>query len=198
MKNILLFLCLLLINTTSYATANFTSATGVFLVPNVSVNGITNYESVTLQLDLSNGTFSVLDATLKDTSFSETPIETLSSNGLKVDFYGCARTGHNQVTCRTKVMSINSDDQITIPAAHWNSNMHTAAFDNFGREYSSKVTAFDQSSTYALVFTLIQGVPATVDFIFDNIDIKATSFTAFQPAFSLNSPVQGNFRNILF
>ena len=118
MKKIVLVLTLVLISTTCFATANFTSTTGVFLVPSVSVNGTAVYESVTLQLDLAKGTFLILDATPKNTSFSETALETLSSNGLKVDFLGCARTGHNQVTCRTKVMSISGDHKITVPAAH--------------------------------------------------------------------------------
>ncbi len=196
MKNII-FLCLLLISTTSFATANFTGATGVFLVPNVSVDGTTNYESVTLQLDLSSGTFLILDATPKDTSFSEIPIETLSSNGLKVDFYGCASTGFNQVTCKVKVVSTGSDNSLRVFGDTNNSD--SSAFDNLGRAYKPKITAFDKSSGSLLDFQLIQGVPAEVKFIFDNFDIQATSIAAFKPLFFYNNQsITGNFRNIDF
>jgi len=200
-NSVILLICLLLISTTSHATANFTSATGVFLVPNVSVNGTTNYESVTLQLDLSNGTFSVLDATPKDTSFSDEALETLTSNGLKVDFYGCASTGFNQVSCKVKVVSTGSDQSIYVLSdtnAFGNGN-DTSAFDNLGREYKPTVTAFDKSSSVSLEFNLLQGVPAEVKFIFDDFDIQATSIAAFKPFFYFNkSIIEGNFRNISF
>jgi len=111
MKSFLFALCLMMISGACFATANFTSSNGVFLVPNVSVDGTTNYDSVTLQLNLADGTFTVLDATPKDTSFSETVIETLSSNGLKVDFLGCAMTGHNQIGCLTKVVSTTNTNK---------------------------------------------------------------------------------------
>jgi hypothetical protein len=203
MKKILLFLCLLLISTASFATANFTSATGIFLVPNVSVNGTANYESVTLQLDLSSGTFSVLDATLKDTSFSDDALETLTSNGLKIDFFGCAMTGHNQISCKTKVVSLNNDQRVVMNSFQTGLGKifdPTLAFDNLGRQYTAITTAFDTSSDQSLTINVIQGVPAEVQFIFNDIDIQATSISVFKPKFlnGDNQSITGNFRNINF
>ncbi len=201
MKKLLSILCFMVISSTCLATANFTSPTGVFLVPNVSVDGNTNYESVTLQLNLATNTFIILDATLKDTSFSETALETLTSNGFKIDFFGCANSGFNQITCKTKVVSSNGDLTITANQTEAVSSVFGTApslFDNLGREYTANVAAFDETNEQ-LPINLIQGVPAEVKFIFDNFDIQATSISAFKPSFRVNNDaIEGNFRNISF
>lgn len=53
----------------------------------------TVYDSVTLQLNLANGTFTVLDATLRDTTFENAVVDSVTESGLEVDFYGCVLTG---------------------------------------------------------------------------------------------------------
>lgn len=193
----------MIISNTCFATANFTSANGIFLVPNVSVDGTTTYESVTLQLDLATGNFTILDATLKDTSFSETALDTISENGMKVDFFGCARSGHNQISCLTKIVSTTNDQKIIANRNHpflIAGIIGSSLFDNLGREYDAEVSAFDQTSSGGLEISLIQGVPAEVKFIFNDIDIQATAISAFKPVFVNKSDqsIQGNFRNINF
>ncbi len=202
MKSFLLALCLMMINGTCFATANFTSSNGVFLVPDVSVDGTTNYESVTLQLNLADGTFTVLDATLKDTSFSETEIDTKTANSLKIDFFGCARSGHNQVKCKTKVVSSSSDQTVRAYGDFREQNSRfSPAFDDSSREYRANVAVFDTTNSEFVDFTLIQGVPVEVNFIYNDIDISATSFSAFKPRYHSGGTdqfVSGDFRNIDF
>lgn len=207
MKRITLILILLLSSSTCFAIVNFTSKTGNLVMREVSVDGSTVYDSVTLQLDLANGTFTILDATLKDTSFSETALEIMTFNGVKVDFMGCSLSEYNQISCMTKVTSINKDQAMAAAGA---SNVYppsssTAAspsklFDNLGNEYSpSTVTALDQSGSDSLRFNMIQGVPVKVKFIFNNINPTATSISAFQPSFApVTGVFSGNFRNIAF
>ena len=203
MKKIVLIIAFWAISTVSHATANFTSATGVFLVPDVSVDGTSHYHTVTLQLDFATKSFMILDATPKDNSFSDTPLETLTSNGLKVDFFGCAMTGHNQISCLTKVVSINNDQEIFANASTASFGVYAdpaQIFDNLGREYEADVTAFDLTSGGYLSLNLIQGIPAEIIFIINNFDIQATSIAAFKPSFVTgnNQNVDGDFRNISF
>lgn len=207
MKKIALILTLLLSSSACFAIVNFTSNTGNLVMREVSVDGSTVYDSVTLQLNLANGTFTILDATLKDTSFSEAALDTMTFNGVKLDFMGCSLSGYNQISCMTKITSINKDQAMAAAGA---SNVYppsssTAAspsklFDNLGNEYSpSTVTALDQSGSDSLRFNMIQGVPVKVKFIFNNINPAATSISAFQPSFApVTGVFSGNFRNIAF
>jgi hypothetical protein len=207
MKKIVLILTLLLSSSTCFAIVNFTSKTGNLVMREVSVDGSTVYDSVTLQLNLTNGTFTILDATLKDTSFSETALDTMTVNGVKLDFMGCALSGYNQISCMTKVTSINKDQTIgvagtsnTYIVSSSSSVSPSTLFDNLGNEYNpSTVSALDQSGSYNLYFNMIQGVPVKVKFIFNNINPAATSISAFQPSFAPETGVfSGNFRNIAF
>ncbi|MDP1549680.1 MAG: hypothetical protein Q8L97_05915 [Nitrosomonas sp.] len=186
MKKIALILTLLLSSSTCFAIVNFTSSTGNLVMRDVSVDGSTVYDSVTLQLNLANGTFTILDATLKDTSFSETALDTITQNGVKIDFMGCVLSGKNQITCKTKITSINQDQKI---AVYGNSHVsgfgpvHSYLFDNLSNQYiASTITALDKSATN-LSFSIIQGIPVEVKFIYNDINPSATSISSFQPYF---------------
>lgn len=85
MKKIILTLCLMIMSASSFAIVNFSTGTGALVMRDVVVDDTTVYDSVTLQLNLADGTFTILDATLKDTSFSNTVIDSVTENGLKVD-----------------------------------------------------------------------------------------------------------------
>lgn len=199
-EKIALILTLLLSSSTCFAIVNFTSSTGNLVMRDVSVDGSTVYDSVTLQLNLANGTFTILDATLKDTSFSEIVLDTFSQNGIKVDFYGCALSGKNQITCMTKAVSLTKDQDFYVSrtpsfASYKDSNL----FDNLSKKYiQSTVTALDKSGPN-LSFKLIQGIPVEVKFIYNDIDPSATSISAFQPYFYPESgSIVGDFRDIDF
>lgn len=200
MKKIALILTLLLSSSTCFAIVNFTSSTGNLVMREVSVDGSTVYDSVTLQLNLANGTFTILDATLKDTSFSETALDTMTFNGVKVDFMGCALSGYNQISCMTKVTSINKDQKVQIAGSNLYPYNPSKLFDNLSNEYSpSTVTALDQSGSAYLDFNIIQGVPVKVKFIYNNINPAAKSISAFQPVFAPSTgSFEGNFRDIEF
>lgn len=114
---------------------------------------------MTLQLNLANGPFTTLDATLKDTSFSETALDIMTFNGVKVDFMGCALSGYNQISCMTKVTSINKDQKIPVSGSYDFSGFDPSKlFDNLSNEYNpSTLTALDQSDSAYLDFNIIQG-----------------------------------------
>lgn len=201
MKKIALILTLLLSSSTCFAIVNFTSKTGNLVMREVSVDGSTVYDSVTLQLNLANGTFTILDATLKDTSFSETALDTMTFNGVKLDFMGCALSGKNQISCMTEITSINKDQKIRVfGEGTVINNFPSELFDNLSNEYSpSTVTALDQSGSGFLDFNIIQGVPVKVKFIYNNINPAATSISAFKPYFIPETGAfEGNFRDIEF
>lgn len=124
----------------------------------------------------------------------------MSAGGIKVDFHGCARSGHNQITCLTKVLSPNKDAGISAMAGST-----SQLYDNLSQVYeTSSVTALGKSGGglgefINVAFVAIQGVPVEVKFIFNNIDPSATSIAAFQPKFELDGKaITGNFRDISF
>ncbi|MCW5608523.1 MAG: hypothetical protein KIT26_10770 [Nitrosomonas sp.] len=160
MKKIMLTLCLMIMSASSFAIVNFSTGTGALVMRDVVVDDTTVYDSVTLQLNLANGTFTILDATLKDNAFPNSPIDTFQQNGLKIDFYGCALSGKNQITCMTKIVAINQNLNLGI------SGDLTELFDNLSNKYrASTVTALDKANI-ALSFTIIQGMPVEVKYIY--------------------------------
>lgn len=105
---------LLLGSALCFATSQLSGNNGILVIPDVSVDESTTYDSVMLQLNLTNGTFAIFDVTLKDTSLSPTVLDTIAADGLKVDFHGYVRSGHNQITCMTKVVSTDRDTVINV------------------------------------------------------------------------------------
>lgn len=182
MKKIILTLCLMIMSASSFAIVNFSTSTGALVMRDVVVDDTTVYDSVTLQLNLANGTFTILDATLKDTSFSNTVIDSITENGLKVDFYGCTLSRKNQITCMTKIVAMNKD--ITISAG----GAFTRLFDNLSNEYQISTTTALDKAAFFLSFNLIQGIPVEVKYIFNEINPTATSVSVFRPVF-----LEGNF-----
>ncbi len=156
MKKIILMLSLLVTSNSCFAIANFSSSSGALVMRDVVVDENTVYDSVTLQLNLANGTFSVLDATLKDTSFSDTALDTFSESGLKIDFFGCNLSGKNQITCLTKIVAVNQNLEIGVFGGSSSSRgLSNQLFDNLSNEYgASTITALDMASSSFLDFTL--------------------------------------------
>lgn len=285
MKKIILILFLTLISSPCYAIANFTRASGVFLVPNVSVDNTTNYDSMTLQLDLgsgifnvvdavpksgtfldstetakyssssgifivpdvsidgityfeavtlqfnvtngsfanqANGTFTLLDARPKDTSFSNIPLDTLRLGGLKIDFFGCSLSGLNQISCKMNlVSSATGGQEVLINQKQGIQGKNASApplslFDNLGQGYRASFVSIldqteeqlnttliygvptvvtDQKTGEQLSTTLIQGVPTEVTLVYDGFNIHATSISVFKPDFLSGMNFLGQFAN---
>ncbi len=197
MKKIVLILILAVTSFSSFATSNYTSATGNVVIPDVSVDGKTYYDSVTLKLNFANGTFSVLSATPKNAAISTTPLQTFSSNNAKVDFMGCTQDGTNQITCYVNFTNNGND---SIFWFYGNYGGTSTLYDNLGNSYTAQVSAFSKTSS-SISSNVLQGVPVQVSFTFTGINIHATSITAFEPEFY--SQATGNdftaiFKNITF
>ncbi len=190
MKTIILISSLLVISASSFATVSFTNSTGDLVMRDVSVDGTTNYDSVQLQMDFANGTFSILDATLDSSDnnpFSDTALDSLTENTVQVDFHGCALSNVNQVTCMIKLAGLNSNVNVL---AAGNAPSFSKLFDNLGNEYDvSTIIALNKTSTIteldttgpSLQFRTFRGIPVEVKYIYNSIDPAATSFSAFQP-----------------
>ena len=193
---------LLMISSSCFATGNFTSSTGTVVIRDVAVDGTTVYDSVKLQLNFDNGTFTILDAIQDGTGaehFSETAMDTWTQNNIKIDFMGCIISGtnifseKNQITCMTKVVSLIGDQQI-----HVLGNSSSGLVDNQGKEYMvTTIVALDKSSPRTVTFNAIDGIPVKVKFIYHNFDPAATSISAFKPAFypSNSSHIEANFQD---
>jgi hypothetical protein len=74
----------------------------------------------------------------------------------------------------------------------------TKLFDNRSNEYNISTTAELDKAGTELQFTLIQGIPVEVKFIFNNINPQATSISRFNPWFFGNGSVSPEFRDVDF
>ncbi len=195
----------------STETAKYTGSSGMFVVPDVSVDGVTYFEEVTLQLDIANGdltnqangTFTITNATPKDISFSDVPLESLRLGGLKIDFLGCALSGLNQVSCKAKIISSATGSQSVlinqegaIPG-ELDRAPPLSLFDNFGQGYRASFVSVLNQTDESLSTTLPQGIPTEVVLVYDNFDIHATSISTFKPDFLAGANNLGQFANII-
>ncbi|MEQ1637214.1 MAG: hypothetical protein ABL903_11015 [Methylococcales bacterium] len=200
-KTKLAWLCFAsLLSSTAFATSNFTGSSGILVIPDVNVNGTAVYDSVTLQLDLAKGTFSVVNAKLKDSKVSSTPLDTLSTEGFDIGFLGCATSGTNEITCYLNVVNNELDRPLRLFGNY--SIYSSMLYDDLNNAYTADSVKFANASGGSDVSpTLIQGVPTKASILFKNINIRAKSISAFKPYFRKQSPSKdfvGNFRNINF
>ncbi|NOT84957.1 MAG: hypothetical protein HOP02_09355 [Methylococcaceae bacterium] len=199
MKKIALFGIAALCSGASLATSNYTSSSGIVVIPDVNVNGTALYDSVTLRLD-SNGTYSVLNVQPKNKTISDTPLDTLTTEGFTVSFLGCGTTGTNEITCYLRVVNNELDRPVYIHG-YYNSTFQSILYDDLNNSYAaSSVTFTNKTDSSQVGATLIQGVPANASILFKNINIRAKSISAFKPSFdySNNKQFVGNFKNIKF
>lgn len=178
MRKIFFIMVLLMISNFSFAVVNFSSSTGNLVMRDVSIDdGLALYDSVTLNLNLATGTFTITEATEHViSSFPDTPIETFTKYDFKVDFHGCVETGRDEVTCMTKFVSLIGDRSVVMGA------ILNKLYDNFSREYQAYVVSvLGKSIVYVDSFNMIRGIPVEVKFIFTGIDPAATSISLFKP-----------------
>lgn len=197
MRNIILVVSLLCSCTICFASSSFTTNNGHLTISNLSIDGNTTYSNVTLQLDIANGTFEILDLTPKASTISQTPLSSFEQQDLKFEFFGCSRSGLNQVSCHVDVTNYLNDRDLIISGFPG-----SILFDNSGRYYFPIITVFEETGG-SITTTLIQGIPVRVIYVFDNISINATSFAAFMPAYRIfpstsDTVIQGDFRKISF
>lgn len=189
------------------AGSNFNSGTGVLVIPDVTVDGQSFYDSVTLKLDMSTQTFSVLSATPKNPKLSDTPLQVFENGGVLIGFHGCYRSGTNQVTCQASVTNSNNDADMAFAAASYvgpltgYSSVATTLYDSLGNPYTGSVSAFNKTDASSLTGMVLQGVPVRVTYVFTNVDSRATSIAAFSPGFAYAPTRKGfvaTFKNISF
>lgn len=205
MKPMLIALAALAASHPALAGTNFNSGTGILVIPDVTVDGKSFFDSVTLRLDLSTGAFGIVSYTPKNIKVSDTPIQTFENSGVSVGLLGCYRSGTNQVTCYAQVTNSNNDATIAFAASDYYQypvgHITTKLFDNLGTPYVGAISVFGKSSGDYIVGTVLQGVPVRVAYTFTNVDSHATSIAAFSPAF-LYGPTAvafvATFKNISF
>ena len=189
------------------AGANFNSGTGILVIPDVSVDGRSFYDSVTLKLDLASGTFSLISATPKNSKLSDTPLQVFENGGVSIGFHGCYRSGTNQVTCQASVTNSNNDAEMAFAAASYvgpltgYSSVATTLYDSLGNPYTGSVSAFNKTDASSILGMVLQGVPVRVTYVFTNVDSRATSIAAFSPGFAYAPTRKGfvaTFKNISF
>jgi len=197
MKKIIFMLNLLISSSTCFAIYNYSSGTEALIVRDIAMDKDSIHNSVTRQPIHADSSFTVLVASLKDTSISTTALDTFSENNLNVDFFGCTLSGRNQITCLTKIVAVNQNLEISAYATGFRSKV-SRLFDNLSNEYpASTVSALNKTDSGSLVFTLTQGIPVKVKFIYNNINLSATSVSLFEPLFEFsNTFVKGSFTNI--
>lgn len=200
MKKALFILILLMMNSSSFAVVIFSSSTGNLVMRDVSIDDrLPLYDSVTLNLNLATGTFTIVEAIEKAiSSFPESPIDTFTESDFKVDLHGCIETGRNEVTCLTRVVSLVGDKTVTM------SSLSNPLYDNFSSEYrfDTNIEVLSKSYMGVFQFHVIRGIPVDVKFIYKNIDPEATSISLFSPEFSAftgtfsGGVVRPKFRNL--
>lgn len=199
MKKSWLALSLLTASFSSFAGANLISSTGEFVIPDVTLDGKHFFDSVTLKLNFATGKFEVISYQEKNKAISNTPLQTYTFNSIKTDFLGCTKTGVTQVSCYINLTNSDNDVQISI----YGNNDYTLVYDNFGEPYKGYINLFGQSSAAAssnyIETTLLKGVPVRVEYVFNNLNNRATSIAAFKPAFLYSKAYyMADFRNISF
>ena len=199
MTRIFLILSLLISSSANFAFADFSNSTESLIMRDGIVASDIVYSNVTRPLILADANSTVSDASLEDTYFSTTALNTFSESGLRVDFAGCALSGTNQITCLTKIVTVNQNLQVSAYATGFRSRV-SRLFDNLSNEYpASTVSAPDMAETSHLVLSLMKDIPVEVRFIYRNINPSATSISLFEPMFEYSDTlIKSTFTNISF
>lgn len=170
---------IILFSATSLAADNFNTSTGVLEIPELNINSVP-YGSATLKLDLSKGTFSVLEA--KPRPVSGPPIQDpFISNGYTFTPLGCKRSGTTEVTCEMQIVNNLNNKSLSIT----NNGYASILKDDFGNIYNlSKVLVdgkfvINYVPNYWSLPTMYQNVPTKIGFVFDGVDGKAKSIPKF-------------------
>ena len=182
-----------------YAVSNFSTDSGVLVMPRVDINGNTYVDNVSLELDFKTGKFKLLNFTPVIPPQPDKIIETQEAENFTMGFQGCFRSGRDNVNCYVKLTNNDFDREVTIQVTGSGfSAPLSKLFDNLGNEYiAEKISVANTEETNGSEeITLIRGVPVTAVFEFKNIDPNASSLSLFEPGFSApdRAHFQGDFR----
>ena len=185
----------------SYAISNFSSGTGVLVVPRVDFDGNTYYDNVSLELNLETGTFKILNTTPTVPPKPDQIIETQTVEKFSLGFQGCFRAGRNEVHCYMKITNTDFDKTLSVNISAFTGGTNTnysKLYDNLSNEYNaSKITiANTEVNRNDGEAQLIKGIPAIAVFIFKDVSPSAKTLTLFQPGFTAdNLKFDGDFRS---
>ncbi|NOT85918.1 MAG: hypothetical protein HOP02_14310 [Methylococcaceae bacterium] len=174
----------------------------IIMVQDVNVDDQTYWDSVTLKLDIANGTFSIVDAKPKATT-PTTPNQTLQqvkSEGYTVDFLGCAKTGNIKgelmdVSCSMQVTNNQADsmldvsgsspvglnenglspNQVSAMPPHYGMAGVPSLRDNFNQVYHSATSNLKSNPSFQP-----QGVPVNISFTYA-MNKNVSSISVFMP-----------------
>lgn len=186
----------------SYAISNFSTDSGVLVLPRVDVNGNTYFDNVSLELDFKTGKFKLLNFSPVTPPQPDQITETQEAEKFTMGFQGCFRSGQDNVNCYIKLTNNDFDREVTIVVTTSSTSVSapiSKLFDNLGNEYKAvKISVANKEETRGSeAITLIRGVPVTAIFEFENIDPSASSLSLFEPGFSApdRAHFQGDFRS---
>lgn len=171
-----------------FASGKYTSSNGYFVVPNVNVDDQLFLDSVTLKLDLENGTFQLVE--IKETQ-SQNSEQHITDLGYEVDLLECNQTGtvsytsgdKKIVTCDIEVTNTQHDKLLSAKKRYVTNSSHV--YDNFSDiTVASSIRSGDDdaglfSDGYIDVFQP-NNTPVLIQFEF-YLNINSTSITSFQP-----------------
>ncbi|MEQ1635971.1 MAG: hypothetical protein ABL903_04715 [Methylococcales bacterium] len=182
MKKIYVLVFLSLFSGLSLAGGKFTSKDGYLVLPDISVDDKSFYDTVTLQLNFSNGTFSYISSNPKPTTLFDKPVEPqVTDEGFTVGSLGCKKTASTKVSCYLQIVNNNADATVRL----WlDSSYKSQLFDNLNNTYLAKsgmISAEETTSGYVSSI-LFQGIPAKIRIDFEDINATASSVSALKPA----------------
>ncbi len=203
MRRLISIFIICIASSVCYATANLNTETGILLVPDVKVDGAIDLNSITLQLDTNNSTFKILDITTEFPSLSDSSLDAVTSDGLKIDFLGCARNSGAKIICRTAISRTDTvqdvfEEQVKPNVAEVRNPRKSIITDSLGQQYEAIASVYGMLEVGFLTINLIEGVTVEVDFHFDNFNNQAT-INSFSPIFffdKTNKVVEATFTNV--
>lgn len=209
MQKIGMALALCLLSGASVAGGKFTTKDGYLVMPDISVDDKTFYDTVTLKLDFSNGTFSYISSKVKPTTLFDKPIEPqFNEEGFTVGSLGCEKTASTKVSCYLLMVNNNEDTQVTLTrsASQTSYDHQSLLFDNLNNTYVAKsiMLSGSESNNSYLEKTLFQGIPVKVRLDFEGISTSANSIATVKPTFTYRSKSNSivafspTFKNIKF
>jgi len=187
MKKIVRVVLLCLLSSTCFANGKYTSTDGNLVISDVNVDDQTFFDSVTLKLDLTNGTFSIIDAQAKANTTSEIALQQIETGDYSVGLLGCARTGEiielssgdlRVVICNIQITNNQEDGLLTI----FTRFPHTFVIDNFSTDTRpEKVASSGNEDDSEIDVFQPKEQPITTSFTIW-MNINATSIQSFLPS----------------
>lgn len=158
----------------------------------MNVDDKTYYDSVTLQLNFNNGTFSIVNAKPKSSTLFAKPLEPQfnAAEGFTIGFLGCEKSGENEITCHMLVVNHDANfSQMAAIATLFDNGIPKEAGsmlqDNLYNTYIAKSVTFNnKTDSFSVTGTLVKDIAVKLSMVFTGIDKNARSILVFKPWFA--------------